>query len=192
MENILEKLKKGNERFTKGISVNPNQSLERCKETSKGQKPFTVVVTCSDSRVPPEIIFDAGIGDLFVIRLAGNILTNEGIASIEYATAHLGVEQIVILGHTNCGAVKAAVETNMNPQDAHLSQYLKILIDKIDTNLIIEDKNINKSVDLSTDNLIKNSANELKNILNKLIPDNSVNVTGAKYNIETGEVYFFN
>ncbi len=190
MENILEKLKKGNERFIKGVSINPNQSLDRCKETSKGQNPFAVVLTCSDSRTPPEIIFDAGIGDLFVIRLAGNVLTNEAIASIEYATAHLGVEQVIILGHTNCGAVKAAVETNMSQQGTNLSEYLKTLVDKIDPNLIIEGKDVDKSVVKSTDNLIATSASELKNILNKLIVNNSINVTGAKYNIETGEVVF--
>ncbi len=192
MENILEKLKKGNERFIKGVSINPNQSLDRCKETSKGQNPFVIVVTCSDSRVPPEIIFDVGIGDIFVIRLAGNILTQEGIASIEYAAAHLGVEQVVILGHTNCGAVKAAVETNISTEKAKLSEYLQALIDKIDPNLVIDDKDINKSISKSTDNLVINSTNDLKTILNKLIPNNSINIAGAKYNIETGEVVFFN
>ena len=106
----LEKLLEGNRRFAAGEMINPNRSLQRREEITCGQDPFGIVATCSDSRVAPELIFDQGLGDIFVVRIAGNIVDRADSGSIEYAAKHLGVKLVLILGHSNCGAVGAAVE----------------------------------------------------------------------------------
>ena len=105
-----QKLVDGNLRFISGRVTRPNQSLARVEETGKGQKPFAIIVTCSDSRLPPEILFDQGIGDLFVIRTAGEVVTEVELGSIEYAVEHLGASYLVVLGHERCGAVDATVK----------------------------------------------------------------------------------
>ncbi|MBV8886419.1 MAG: carbonic anhydrase, partial [Chroococcidiopsidaceae cyanobacterium CP_BM_RX_35] len=106
----LKRLVDGNKRFVQQKRENPNQSLARLRLVAKAQHPFTAMLSCSDSRVPSEIIFDQGFGDLFVVRVAGNVVTTEGIGSLEFATAVLGAPLIMILGHERCGAVTAAVK----------------------------------------------------------------------------------
>ncbi len=105
-------LREGNLRFVAGHTEHPNQGSERRFETSKGQAPFAVVLTCADSRLSPEIIFDRGLGDLFVLRVAGNVADPHILASIEYAVEHLGSSLVVVLGHEKCGAVKAALDAS--------------------------------------------------------------------------------
>jgi carbonic anhydrase len=107
----ISKLKEGNGRYTSGNLQHPGQTTERRAELAKDQHPFAVILSCSDSRVPPEIVFDQGLGDLFVVRVAGNVIDDHGLGSIEYAVDHLGARLIVVLGHQSCGAVKAAKET---------------------------------------------------------------------------------
>ena len=107
----VSKLKEGNGRYTTGNLQHPGQTTERRAELAKDQHPFAVILSCSDSRVPPEIVFDQGLGDLFVVRVAGNVIDDHGLGSIEYAIDHLGARLIVVLGHQSCGAVKAAKET---------------------------------------------------------------------------------
>jgi carbonic anhydrase len=106
----LNSLKEGNKRFVEGKSIKPHQDLQRIKEVSSGQKPFAIIVGCSDSRVPNEIIFDQGLGDLFIIRTAGQVSTFASWGSIEFGNAVLGANLIVVLGHTKCGAVSAACQ----------------------------------------------------------------------------------
>ncbi|HUA34767.1 MAG TPA: carbonic anhydrase [Candidatus Binataceae bacterium] len=105
----LQLLLDGNQRFIAGRLDHPDQSRERREEVAKGQHPFASVLSCSDSRVPPEVIFDQGLGDLFVVRVAGNVATDITIQSLDYSVKHLGVRVVMILGHTECGAVKAAI-----------------------------------------------------------------------------------
>src|SRR5213594_1967927 len=107
----ISKLKEGNGRYTSGNLQHPGQTTDRRTELAKSQYPFATVVSCSDSRVPPEIVFDQGLGDLFIVRVAGNVLNDEGLGSIEYAVDHLGTRLILVLGHQRCGAVQAAKET---------------------------------------------------------------------------------
>src|SRR6266404_9370669 len=107
----VSRLKEGNGRYTSGNQQHPHESAERRAELTKSQHPFAVIVSCSDSRVPPEIVFDQGLGDLFVLRVAGNVINDESLGSIEYAVDHLAVRLIVVLGHQRCGAVKAAKDT---------------------------------------------------------------------------------
>ena len=105
----LQRLIKGNRRFAGSRPLHPNQGARRRRLIISGQKPFCAVVCCSDSRVPPELIFDCGLGDLFVVRLAGNVVDNMAIGSLEYAVEHLHIPLIVVMGHSSCGAVSAAL-----------------------------------------------------------------------------------
>jgi len=107
---LWQRLVDGNLRFVAGKVKHPNQSMARVEETGKGQKPFAIVVTCSDSRLPPEILFDQGVGDLFVVRTAGEVVTAVELGSIEYAIEHLKASYLVVLGHERCGAVDATVK----------------------------------------------------------------------------------
>src|SRR5436305_8390419 len=107
----ISKLKEGNGRYTGGNLQHAGQTAERRTELAKTQHPFATIVSCSDSRVPPEIVFDRGLGDLFIVRVAGNVINDEGLGSIEYSVDHLGTRLILVLGHQSCGAVKAARET---------------------------------------------------------------------------------
>lgn len=107
---ILERLMEGNRRFVENKLQHPNISNEIRQHLSERQNPFAAIVSCSDSRVPVELIFDLGIGDVFVVRSAGHVLTEAGVASLEYAVKSLGVSLILVLGHTNCGAIKTAIK----------------------------------------------------------------------------------
>lgn len=121
----LQRLQEGNQRYVSGWRLHPRQGADRRAEVLSGQQPFAVVLTCSDSRVPPEIIFDQGLGDLFVIRVAGNVVDEIGLASIEYAVAHLHTPLVVVLGHTRCGALTAALAGG--PPEGHLPALMALL-----------------------------------------------------------------
>ena len=112
----LEELMAGNGRFRQGLMTHPNCSPERRRGLLAGQKPFAVVLGCSDSRIPPEILFDRGMGDLFVVRVAGNVLDDVVVASIEYAVLHLDTPLVVVLGHSDCGAVAATKAEGRMPK----------------------------------------------------------------------------
>jgi len=111
----LTELKQGNRRFVEARMLHPDQSPETRLSVSQSQSPFAIVLSCSDSRLPPEVVFDQGLGDLFVVRVAGNIIDPAGMGSIEYAVGHLGTPLIVVLGHQNCGAVSATLEALQPP-----------------------------------------------------------------------------
>lgn len=183
--NQLQRLIDGNKRFAESKAEHINQSAERRTELAKGQKPFAVVVTCSDSRVPPEIIFDQGLGDLFVIRTAGNIVDDIGLGSIEYAVEHLGVQLIVVLGHEKCGAVDAAVK------GGHAEGHIQNLIEAIRP--VVEKEKKNKG-DL-LDNSVKANAlrvvrqlNSSKPILKEFVHEKKLTIVGARYDLDDGVV----
>jgi carbonic anhydrase len=111
-QEALDLLKAGNQRFVTSAVKHDHQDAGRREAVLQGQKPFSAILSCSDSRVPPEIIFDQGIGDIFVVRVAGNIFNEVTAASMEYAAAHLNVRLLVVLGHTSCGAINAALHDN--------------------------------------------------------------------------------
>lgn len=110
-DEALARLMQGNKRYMANKAFHPNESPEARAKLANGQAPFAAILGCADSRVPPEIVFDHGLGDLFVVRVAGNVVEDEGTGSMEYAVEHLGVPLIVVLGHERCGAVKATIET---------------------------------------------------------------------------------
>jgi len=180
----LQKLIDGNKRYAAAQLTHPDQSKERITEVTKGQHPFAIILGCSDSRVPPEIIFDQGIGDLFIIRVAGNITDNAALGSIEYAVEHLGVKLIVVLGHEKCGAVDATVKGGEAPG------HIKYLVDAIKPAV---EKAKNQNGDL-LDNAIKNNVEIVVNQLKSSTPilkeavEKGLEIIGARYDLDEGTV----
>lgn len=130
-QDALRMLVEGNARFAQGKATNPNRTLTRLQELGTKQAPFAAVLACSDSRVPVEILFDQGFGDIFVARVAGNIATSEVIGSLEYATEVLGSKLVLVLGHSACGAVKATMEGHAVPgQIGSLYPYIRPAVDE--------------------------------------------------------------
>lgn len=186
----LENLMEGNKRFIAGHPVHPDETLARIRELKKGQNPFAVVMSCSDSRVPPELIFDQGLGDIFSVRTAGNVIGDYELGSIEYAVEHLGCKLIVVMGHENCGAIQAFIE---NPDThKHLNHIENIIeyIAKEDEEKDLpeaEKHQVDKAVRaniLHGVHFIKNS----KPILKPLIDQKKITVIGAYYDLDKGEV----
>ncbi|MGH7924146.1 MAG: carbonic anhydrase, partial [Candidatus Binatus sp.] len=126
-EQALKLLLEGNQRFVAGKLEHPNQTPERRAEVAKGQHPFAAVLACSDSRTPPEIIFDRGLGDIFTVRVAGNVADQVVIESLDYSVKHLGVRVVMVLGHRRCGAVIAAVEGHEGAADQDVGPMLREL-----------------------------------------------------------------
>ena len=127
MENV-ERLKKGNERFVKSGTPQGDFSAKRRTNVANGQNPFAAILACADSRVIPEAIFDVGIGELFVVRCAGNVVGDTELASLEYATHHLGVKTVVVLGHTGCGAIAAAIHGEFGGNIGVITKRIKSII----------------------------------------------------------------
>ncbi len=189
-EQALVKLMDGNARFSSGNASHPDQTFERRSELVAGQQPFAVVVGCSDSRIPPEVIFDQGLGDIFVIRTAGQVMDNVTIASVEYAVEHLGVPLVVVLGHDSCGAVTAAVK------GGEVEGHLDSLVDYIDPAVheAKEAGNESELLDNSIDNNILHIVDELETsepVLSEKVAAGELMVVGARYHLDSGEVEVF-
>lgn len=187
----LDKLKIGNDRFVKGHSVHPDESLERIRELKKEQHPFVVVVSCSDSRVPPELIFDQGLGDIFSVRTAGNIIGDYELGSIEYAVEHLHCSVVVVLGHENCGAVKAFLESNGEKHHDHIQDIVDYLASEEEIKTI--NYNLKSNPDLTVKMNIRHAVNLLKSsslVLNPSVDKEHLTIIGAYYDLDTGKVSF--
>ena len=177
----VEKLKEGNEKYLETLTGMGDVSKEsRMRTYLHGQHPYAIVVTCSDSRVIPESIFSAGIGDLFVIRLAGNVIDDHQLGSIEYAAGHLGCRLIVVLGHTHCGAVDAAM--NSDPEG-----YIKFITDEI-KRAIGDEKDERKACEKNVWQSIQMIEHSLE--IHHIEDEIGLRVVGAMYDIETGKVEF--
>jgi len=184
---LIQKLKDGNSRFAKDEAVHSNQSVERRNKLTNGQNPFAVIVSCSDSRVPPEIIFDQGIGDLFVIRTAGHVADDIALASIEYAVEHLHVALIVVLGHERCGAVDAAVKGGELP--GHLGK----LISEIEPAVEQAEKEEGDLLANAVHENIHRVVRQLKNsgpIIKEFVEHHELEIIGAYYDLDDGIVTF--
>ena len=178
-ESALQYLKDGNKRFVNNNGITRNTNKADRDILKDGQKPFAVIVTCADSRVAPEIYFDQKLGDIFVIRNAGNIADSTVLGSIEYAVEHLHAHLVVVVGHSKCGAVTGALSS-----DGHFPHDLQTIITTISSNIkgISDlDEAINKNVNGTVDRI-----NE-----NHIIKEEGAKVIGAHYNIVSGEVTFF-
>ena len=179
----MERLLEGNRRFVEGKSIHPNQSVERRGQLSNGQSPFAAVLCCSDSRTAPEIVFDQGLGDLFVLRVAGNILNDEILGSLEYAAEYLGNGLIVVLGHKKCGAVAATIG------DGKVSGHIGSLIKAIHPAIAnAEDKSDVDSVCKANIRLMVDQLKTSQPILEEFVKQGKIKVAGAFYNLDTGKV----
>ncbi len=190
----LQKLEEGNSRFASGKPVHPDETLERIRELKKGQHPFAAVVSCSDSRVPAELVFDQGLGDIFSIRTAGNVIGDYELGSIEYAVEHLDCKLIVIMGHKSCGAIKAFIDSKGHYDH---EDHIKNIINYIESEN--EEKNLSSidklSVDKAIDANIAHGVAFLKTaepILKERFDHNKITIIGALYDIESGKVTFKN
>ncbi len=184
-EKALQRLMEGNERFIEGKSVHPNQGHDRRREVVGGQHPFAVVLACSDSRVPPEIIFDTGIGDLFVIRVAGNIADDVVLGSIEYAAEHLGVELVMVLGHQKCGAIQACVAGG-EPQGC-VASVLRALRPVAEAASSKPGDAVDNTVRLNVAHVVA-SVKAAQSVLSSLATAGKLRVIGAYYSLDTGKV----
>jgi carbonic anhydrase len=187
----LEKLKTGNERFLKGNGIHPDQTLEKIRELKSGQHPFAVIVSCSDSRVPPEIIFDQGLGDIFSIRTAGNVIGDYELGSIEYAVEHLGCKLVLILGHKNCGAIDAYLHAENEHHKNHIQNIIDYISEEEEEKLVHDSLKTNP--DLAIRANIKHGVNFLSNsepVLKKLVSQGKVVISGAYYDIDNGKITF--
>ncbi|HEX7329039.1 MAG TPA: carbonic anhydrase [Casimicrobiaceae bacterium] len=195
----LARLREGNQRFVADIRSNrtaPTQS--RRGELVSGQEPFAVIYSCSDSRVPAEIVFDQGLGDLFVIRVAGNVVAPSLVGSVEFAAAHFATPLVVVMGHTQCGAILATVEELEQPAEER-SPNLHSIVDRVrpsvETLLATSLRHdraglIRESVRAN----VRASAAHLRHgseILERLIDTRGLRIVGAEYSLETGVVDFF-
>ncbi|MBR1747578.1 MAG: carbonic anhydrase [Clostridia bacterium] len=147
MSDVLEKLKRGNDAFVKRKAFLGALSAERMRENADGQKPYAVVVACSDSRVIPEAIFGAGIGNLFTVRVAGNVISGAVLGSVEYAVDHLGAETVIVLGHTRCGAVDATLHGESSGHIKILTESIRKAIGAEKDPLIATEKNAQRGAD---------------------------------------------
>lgn len=190
----LQRLKDGNERFVNGKMLNFHQDSLRVKELANSQQPEVVIISCSDSRVTPEIVFDQGLGDVFTIRTAGNVMDSYEEGSIEYAVDHLNAKLIVVMGHTHCGAIHAMLETH---GEEHAPGHIDAIVEalkhgvKENTNPALSHDSIEYYTMLTN---VENGVNQLKSlepILKEKYAENNINIIGAVYDVETGKVNFF-
>lgn len=192
VDEAMQLLIEGNDRFTSGKQANKDISDTRKENlVTNGQKPFAVIVSCSDSRLPPELLFDQALGDLFVIRLAGNIVDPVAIGSVEYGVGVLGSPLLVVLGHEKCGAVKATVDGGEVPGS------IGSIVTKIQPSAEkarATGATGNDLYELATDENIKAVIADLENssIVKGLVDDGKLTVIGAKYYMHTGKVVFDN
>lgn len=195
----LQRLREGNQRFASNLR-SPDAPLTNTRraELAAGQEPFAIILGCSDSRVPAEIVFDQGLGDLFVIRVAGNIVAPSQIGSVEFAVSQFGTRLVVVLGHSQCGAIQATIG-ELTRGDRSPSVNIKSIVDRVKpavegliaTDLIkcpdmLAKQAVRANVRASADHLRHGSA-----IIESLIEHDDLLIVGAEYSLETGLVDFF-
>jgi carbonic anhydrase len=194
----LERLREGNHRFAAGTrrATLPSSPGEWAA-LAKGQQPFAIILGCSDSRVPAEIVFDQGLGDLFVIRVAGNIVAPSQIGSVEFAAERFGTRLVVVLGHSRCGAILATVEELKQPSERQ-SRNLRSIVDRVRPSVapLLDDARLDAEsvVREAVRANVRASVDQLRHgseILERLIQSEGVLVVGAEYSLENGLVEFF-
>jgi carbonic anhydrase len=191
--NALDMLKQGNDRFVSGKSIE-RDFLAQVKQTSKGQFPFAAVVSCLDSRIPPAIVFDRGIGDLFVARVAGNFVNDDILGSLEFATKLAGAKLIVVMGHTECGAVKGACDAaqlglltatlaNINPAvKAVQGDYTPRNSQNAEFVQAVAEMNVQLTMQTLRDRSV---------VLREMIDKGEIELVGAMYDVSSGSVIFY-
>jgi len=184
-----ELLVEGNKRFISNLNSD-HDHLEMINETREGQYPFAVILSCMDSRTSVELIFDQGLGDLFSIRVAGNIVNNDILASIEYAIKYVGTKVLMVLGHTECGAIKSAKQ---GVEDGHITDLLNRIQPSISKAMLKDDRDYLFGDMVAYAN-VENSLEEILNrsgIVREMFKKGQIGIVGGVYNIENGKVDFF-
>jgi carbonic anhydrase len=186
-QQALQKLLEGNARFVQERAAHPHQSAERRAEVLSGQNPFAVILGCSDSRIPPEIIFDQGIGDLFIVRTAGQVVDDVALGSIEYAVEHLGVPLVMVLGHDKCGAITATIAGG--EASGHIGSLVAALNPAVEKAKKMggEDQLLNNSIDENV-RMITHQLRSSKPLLSKLVEEGKLQIVGARYHLDSGRV----
>src|SRR5439155_18237948 len=195
----LQRLKEGNSRFAANVrGSDAFVSHTRRAELAAGQQPFAIILGCSDSRVPAEIVFDQGLGDLFVIRVAGNIVAPSQVGSVEFAAARYGTRLVVVLGHSQCGAILATIEELRMPSERQ-SPNLHAIVDRVRPSVEgllarAAGQDMEQLVQQAVRANIRASVDHLRHgspVLEQLIREEGVLIVGAEYSLETGVVDFF-
>jgi carbonic anhydrase len=182
--NALDRLVQGNERYVNSKTVCHEDWSAKRTALVQNQKPFAVIVSCSDSRVPPEIVFDHSLGDLFIVRVAGNIVDDFAIGSIEYGVSVLGADLIVVLGHSNCGAVDAALKGMKF--DNHIQEVLNDIQPAISA---VKGESLEKAIKANVKN-VENKLRASKPVLGELVQKGTLRIVGGYYDLATGKVEF--
>jgi carbonic anhydrase len=189
----LEILKAGNKRFTNNLKVNRNL-LQQANETSDGQHPFAVILSCIDSRTSVELIFDQGLGDVFSVRVAGNIVNEDILGSMEFACKVAGAKIIVVLGHTKCGAIKGACD---HVEMGNLTALLSKIRPAVDDELSVKENRNSSNSDFVEKVTIINIKRSVKAILERspilkeMVETGAIGITGGDYDVTSGEVEFY-
>jgi len=185
----LERLMQGNARFVFGhmTRVAPRHVADARRGVAKGQMPFAIIVGCSDSRVGPEIVFDQGLGDIFVVRTAGEVVDATALGSIEYAVEHLGSSLIVVLGHERCGAVSAAVASAKEP--GHIAAVLKAIEPAVEQTKGKPGDPVENAVRAQAVDVAK-QLHDAKPILAERVHSGKLKIVAARYDLDTGKVEF--
>lgn len=191
-DEAVKMLQEGNERFASDKIIRPHTDIARLKEVAQGQHPFVTINSCSDSRVPPELLFDQGFGDLFIIRNAGNVSATDEIGTIEYGTEHLGTRLVVVLGHTKCGAVTAVAKgEHVGGSIPALVAPIAPAVKKIKSAHVGHETNVwlNEAI---KENVYEQIANILRKsqIVRDMVMDGKVKIVAAMYDVDTGKVQF--
>jgi carbonic anhydrase len=197
-KDALDHLREGNRRFASGKPIlNTEWRHPRPTDLTAGQRPLAIILSCSDSRVPPEILFDQGLGALFVVRVAGNIAGPTQVGSIQYAAEHLGTRLIMVLGHSQCGAVQATLK-HLNEYADHISRELRSIVDSIRPTVepLLKTEAVRDGDALLQQAVRRNTfhwVNHLRHnqVLANLIRDDDLLVIGAEYSLDTRRVEFF-
>jgi carbonic anhydrase len=196
-DDALNRLREGNLRFAASLRGSDAQLATRRPELTRIQEPVAIILGCSDARVPAEIVFDQGLGDLFVIRVAGNIVAPSQVGSVEFAAARFGTRLVVVLGHSECGAILATLEELQRPTE-NQSRNLQSIVDRVRPSVkgLLETElrnDLGALVHHAVRANIRASVDHLRHgsqVLEQLIHDDGLRVVGAEYSLETGVVEF--
>ena len=189
----LHVLQEGNNRFINNLRVNRNL-LQQVNETKEGQHPLAVILSCIDSRTSAELIFDQGLGDVFSVRIAGNILNEDILGSMEFACRVVGVKIVVVLGHTKCGAIKGAVNDVRMGNLTHLLKKITPVVEKtkhVCGHLHFNDEELVDAVATTNVRTVADQIVERSPILRAMLMEGEIGIVGAMYNVDTGRVDFY-
>jgi carbonic anhydrase len=184
-DSALAELKAGNEHHVAHRYQHPHETAERQRQLASEQNPHAEILSCADSRVPPEIIFDQGLGDLFVVRVAGNVATDTELGSLEYGAEHLHIPLIVVLGHEHCGAVTAAVQAGA--PEGHIAALVNLIKPAVDKTRGLPGEPVANAVQVNVE-MVVNQLRASTPILSELVTHHKLRIVGGVYSLDTGAV----